>query len=103
MENNLNTLEVRFETLQDQNNNMKFVVNDAAVKLRNAAEKYSNMKNKLEATKKELEKQKNKFSFDNFFHMQSISNEHIGLDIITTKEFSRCREMTLYHKKRFKI
>lgn len=37
--------------------------------------------------KNENGKQKNKFSFDNFFHMQSISNEHIGLDIITTKEF----------------
>ena len=35
--------------------------------------------------------QKNKFSFDHFFHMESISNEHIGLDIITTKEFlERC-------------
>ena len=31
--------------------------------------------------------QKNKFSFDHFFHMESISNEHIGLNIITTKEF----------------
>lgn len=37
--------------------------------------------------KNENGNQKNKFSFDNFFHMQSISNEHIGLDIITTKEF----------------
>jgi len=31
--------------------------------------------------------QKNKFSFDHFFHMESISNEHIGLNIITTKDF----------------
>ena len=36
-------------------------------------------------------KQNNKFSFDHFFHMESISKEHIGLDIITTKEFlERC-------------
>ena len=35
--------------------------------------------------------QKNKFSFDHFFHTESISNEHIGLNIITTKEFlERC-------------
>eukprot|EP00537_Pseudo-nitzschia_pungens_P012790 CAMPEP_0172383614 /NCGR_PEP_ID=MMETSP1061-20121228/1479_1 /TAXON_ID=37318 /ORGANISM="Pseudo-nitzschia pungens, Strain cf. pungens" /LENGTH=780 /DNA_ID=CAMNT_0013111923 /DNA_START=163 /DNA_END=2505 /DNA_ORIENTATION=- len=35
--------------------------------------------------------QNNKFSFDHFFHMESISAEHIGLDIITTKEFlERC-------------
>eukprot|EP00536_Pseudo-nitzschia_multiseries_P005750 jgi/Psemu1/238780/estExt_Genewise1.C_1120060 len=35
--------------------------------------------------------QKNKFSFDHFFHMESISAEHVGLDIITTTEFlERC-------------
>lgn len=35
--------------------------------------------------------QKSKFSFDHFFHTESISNEHIGLNIITTKEFlERC-------------
>ncbi len=38
-----------------------------------------------------IDKQKNnqqsKFSFDHFFHMESISNEHIGLNIITTKDF----------------
>jgi len=31
--------------------------------------------------------QKNKFSFDHFFHMESISTEHVGLDIITTTQF----------------
>mmetsp|Transcript_14650 Transcript_14650/g.34054 ORF Transcript_14650/g.34054 Transcript_14650/m.34054 type:complete len:682 (+) Transcript_14650:88-2133(+) len=35
--------------------------------------------------------QNNKFSFDHFFHTESISNEHIGLNIITTKDFlERC-------------
>lgn len=35
--------------------------------------------------------QKSKFSFDHFFHMESISHEHAGLDIISTREFlERC-------------
>lgn len=39
------------------------------------------------------EKQKNKFSFDHFFHTESISNEHVGLNIITTTEFlEQCAE-----------
>ena len=29
----------------------------------------------------------NLFSFDHFFHMESISKEHVGLNIISTKEF----------------
>ncbi len=36
---------------------------------------------------KQKDGQQSKFSFDNFFHMESISNEHIGLNIITTTEF----------------
>jgi len=32
-------------------------------------------------------KQKNTFSFNHFFHMESIHNEHPGLDIITMDEF----------------
>ena len=33
------------------------------------------------------QKQRNKFSFHHFFHMESIANEHPGLDIITMQEF----------------
>lgn len=38
-------------------------------------------------TKEEKGKQRSQFSFDHFFHMESISNEHVGLDIITMSEF----------------
>ncbi|VEU43793.1 unnamed protein product [Pseudo-nitzschia multistriata] len=39
------------------------------------------------------EHQKNKFSFDHFFHMERISAEHIGLEIISTTEFlERCKK-----------
>lgn len=31
--------------------------------------------------------QRNNFSFDHFFHMESISREHVGLDIISMTEF----------------
>ena len=31
--------------------------------------------------------QRNEFSFEHFFHMEEISEEHIGLDIISMKEF----------------
>jgi len=36
---------------------------------------------------KNSKQQRNKFGFDHFFHTESISNEHIGLNIITTTEF----------------
>jgi hypothetical protein len=37
--------------------------------------------------------QRNKFSYSHFFHMESISAEHIGLNIISMKEFlEQCLE-----------
>jgi hypothetical protein len=33
------------------------------------------------------DKQRNQFSFNHFFHMEAIHNEHVGLDIITMEEF----------------
>jgi hypothetical protein len=36
---------------------------------------------------KEEKGQRSHFSFDHFFHMESISKEHVGLDIISTTEF----------------
>lgn len=32
-------------------------------------------------------KQKNSFSYKNFFHMESIANEHVGLEVISMDEF----------------
>jgi hypothetical protein len=39
------------------------------------------------AARKDGKEQRNKFSFNHFFHMEAIHNEHPGLDIITMKEF----------------
>jgi hypothetical protein len=38
--------------------------------------------------------QRREFSFNHFFHMESIHNEHPGLDIITMKEFLEQEAMT---------
>ena len=38
--------------------------------------------------------QRREFGFNHFFHMESIHNEHPGLDIITTKEFLEREAMT---------
>ena len=43
---------------------------------------------------KDNKKQRNKFSFDHFFHMESISNEHVGLDIISMETFLKREAMT---------
>ena len=43
---------------------------------------------------KDKGKQRNRFSFDHFFHMESISNEHAGLEIITMEEFLENEAMT---------
>jgi hypothetical protein len=43
---------------------------------------------------KDGHKQKNKFSFDSFFHMEEISKEHVGLDIISMKTFLEREAMT---------
>lgn len=37
--------------------------------------------------KKDRNKQQTDFSFADFFHLESLSKEHAGLDIITTEEF----------------
>ena len=39
-------------------------------------------------------KQKNTFSFNDFFHMEAIHKEHLGLDIITMEEFLLREVMT---------
>jgi GDP-fucose protein O-fucosyltransferase len=38
--------------------------------------------------------QRSEFSFSHFFHMESIHNEHPGLDIVTMKEFLEQEAMT---------
>jgi hypothetical protein len=40
------------------------------------------------------ERQKNSFSYSNFFHMESIANEHVGLEVISMDEFLQREGMT---------
>ena len=44
--------------------------------------------------RKDRGKQNTDFSFADFFHLESLSNEHAGLDIITTEEFLEREAMT---------
>jgi hypothetical protein len=41
----------------------------------------------LRSAEKDGKKQRSEFSFNHFFHMEAIHNEHPGLDIITMEEF----------------
>eukprot|EP00978_Attheya_sp_CCMP212_P048149 scaffold478846_cov59-Attheya_sp.AAC.3 len=43
---------------------------------------------------KNVNKQKNKFSFADFFHMDTLSKEHEGMDIISFEEFLKREAMT---------
>lgn len=47
----------------------------------------------LRKSGKDGKEQRNKFSFNHFFHMEAIHNEHPGLDIISMKEFLEVEAM----------
>lgn len=48
--------------------------------------------------RKDRRKQNTDFSFADFFHLESLANEHSGLDIISTEEFLKREAMTGHMK-----
>jgi hypothetical protein len=47
----------------------------------------------LKKSRQDGKEQRTKFSFNHFFHMEAIHNEHPGLDIISMKEFLEAEAM----------